>query len=45
MPDGELFDIITRGRGTMGGQSTFISVDDRWKIIAHLRSLQSDASP
>jgi len=45
LADGELFAIITDGRASMGPQGSFIPVDDRWKIVAHLRSLQKNAPP
>ncbi len=40
MPDGELFEVITNGRGLMGAYSGQIPVDDRWNIIAYVRALQ-----
>ena len=40
-PDGKIFEVITKGRGNMGGYGHQISIEDRWAIIAYLRSLQS----
>ncbi|MDZ4814706.1 MAG: cytochrome c [Verrucomicrobiota bacterium] len=40
MSDGELFDIITHGKGQMGAYGGNISVQDRWLIVAYLRALQ-----
>ena len=37
--DGELFDIITNGRGLMSGYRWPIGPADRWAIIAHVREL------
>jgi len=39
--DGELFHIITRGFNTMAPHAAHVKHDDRWKIILHLRDLQS----
>jgi hypothetical protein len=38
--DGELFDIITNGRGLMSGYRWPIPPADRWAIIAHVRDLE-----
>ena len=38
--DGELFDIITNGRGLMAGYRWPIAVPDRWAIVAYVRELQ-----
>lgn len=40
MPDGEIFNTITHGKGTMFAYGDRISVQDRWAIIAYLRALQ-----
>lgn len=40
MPEGEIFEVITNGRGLMGSYSGQIPVEDRWNIIAYLRALQ-----
>ena len=42
-PDGELFEIITKGRGRMGAYGGAIRAGDRWAIIAYLRALQGAA--
>jgi hypothetical protein len=39
MPDGEIFNTITHGKGVMLGYPQ-IKVEDRWAIIAYLRALQ-----
>lgn len=40
MTDGELFSIITHGRGTMGAVGPLLATPDRWAVIAYLRTLQ-----
>ena len=40
-PDGEIFEVITKGRGRMGAYGGAIPVADRWAIIAHVRVLQA----
>ena len=39
-PDGQLYDIITNGSGLMPAYRWPIPPDDRWAIIAYVRSLQ-----
>lgn len=38
--DGAIFDVITNGKGLMGGYGGNISVRDRWAIVAYIRALQ-----
>ncbi len=40
-PDGEYFEVITNGKGTMPGYAARLSVEDRWSIIHYVRVLQS----
>jgi mono/diheme cytochrome c family protein len=40
MPDGQIFNTITRGKNTMGAYGSNITVEDRWAIIGYLRALQ-----
>ena len=40
MPDGQIFNRITYGKGKMGAYGPNIAVEDRWAIIAYLRALQ-----
>lgn len=40
MPDGQIFNTITRGKNTMGAYGPNIAVEDRWAIIAYIRALQ-----
>jgi mono/diheme cytochrome c family protein len=38
--DGEIFDVISNGRGLMSGYRWPIPVSDRWAIVAYVRELQ-----
>ena len=40
-PDGRMFEVITLGKGQMGGYGANIPVRDRWAIIAYVRTLQA----
>ena len=40
-PDGEIFEVITKGRGMMGSYGANVPVNDRWAIIAYMRTLQN----
>jgi mono/diheme cytochrome c family protein len=40
MPEGEIFNTITNGKNTMRPYGHKIRVEDRWKVIAWLRTLQ-----
>lgn len=40
MPDGEIFNTITYGKGLMGAYGANIVPQDRWAVIAYLRALQ-----
>jgi len=39
MNDGEIFNTITLGKGTMMGYAAQIVPGDRWAIVAYLRAL------
>ena len=39
--DGNMFNTITYGKGLMGPYGAQVSVDDRWAIIAYIRTLQA----
>ena len=45
MPDGEWFEVITNGKGTMPAYGARISVEDRWAIVHYIRALQSLSKP
>jgi len=40
MTDGELFYVISNGRGQMGAYGPSVTVPDRWAVVAYLRALQ-----
>ena len=40
MADGELFYVVSNGRGNMQGYAANVTIADRWAIIAYLRALQ-----
>jgi mono/diheme cytochrome c family protein len=40
-PDGRIFEVITNGKGMMGGYGYNIPVRDRWAIIAYIHTLQA----
>src|SRR4051812_5702018 len=40
MPDGQIFDTITNGKGLMGSYRYQVPPHDRWAIIAHVRSME-----
>lgn len=40
LPDGEIFNTITHGKNTMGAYGPLIPTQDRWAIVAYVRTLQ-----
>jgi mono/diheme cytochrome c family protein len=40
-PDGYIFEVISNGKGQMGGYKHNLPVRDRWAIVAYLRALQA----
>jgi len=44
MPDGEIFETITQGKGLMSGYAHVIPAEDRWAIIQHIRGLQEEVA-
>jgi mono/diheme cytochrome c family protein len=40
MPDGQIFETITHGKGNMGAYGSNVTLEDRWAIIAYLRAVQ-----
>jgi mono/diheme cytochrome c family protein len=40
LPDGEIFNTITYGKNLMGPYGANVTIEDRWAIVAYLRSLQ-----
>jgi mono/diheme cytochrome c family protein len=45
IPNGQLFNTISHGKGTMLGYAAQIAVEDRWKIILYVRALQRSQHP
>lgn len=43
VPDGRMFHSITFGRGNMAPHGAIVAPDDRWRVIAYIRSLQQQA--
>lgn len=43
-PDGQIFVTISRGMGMMAGFESQLSPQDRWAVVAYLRTLQQEAS-
>ena len=41
--NGQIFDVITNGKGTMPSYAHMISAEDRWAIIHYIRALQYQA--
>jgi mono/diheme cytochrome c family protein len=40
LADGEIFHTISQGKNLMSGYAAQISIEDRWAIVAYLRTLQ-----
>jgi mono/diheme cytochrome c family protein len=40
MPDGEFFEVISYGKGTMPAYGARLAVEDRWAIVHYIRALQ-----
>ncbi len=40
MPDGEIFNTVTHGKGLMGAAGPLMPTPDRWAVVAYLRALQ-----
>ena len=40
LADGEVFDTITHGKGTMGAVGPLLPTPDRWAVVVYLRALQ-----
>lgn len=41
VPDGQIFHILTFGQGNMPAHASQISREDRWNLVAYVRSLQA----
>jgi mono/diheme cytochrome c family protein len=40
LPEGKMFHTITYGKGLMGSHASQLSVEDRWKVIRYVQTLQ-----
>ena len=40
LKDGQMFHIVTYGQKMMPAQASQLAQDDRWRVIAHIRSMQ-----
>lgn len=40
-PAGHIFHVITHGKGRMGAHGSQVSVEDRWKIVRYVQTLQN----
>ncbi len=45
LPAGELFDVITNGKGLMQGYRYPVPLKDRWAITAYVRTLRQGGAP
>lgn len=45
LKDGQMFHILTYGQNNMPSYASQLSRQDRWNVIAYLRTLQATASP
>ena len=41
MKDGRIYHIITNGQGNMPSFATQVTRNDRWRVIAYIRSVQA----
>ena len=45
MKDGQMFHILTYGQKNMPSYATQVPPEDRWRVIAYIRSMQRSAKP
>ncbi len=45
MPDGQIFHVLTYGQGNMPSYAAQIAREDRWAVIAYVRTLQELVTP
>ncbi len=45
MKDGQLFHVLTYGQNNMPSYASQITRQDRWNVIAYVRSLQATVPP
>jgi len=41
MKDGQMFHLLTYGQGNMPSMASQVNTDDRWRVILHIRTLQT----
>ncbi len=41
-PEGHIFHVITHGKGRMGSHASQLSVEERWKIVSYVQTLQKN---
>ena len=44
LSDGEIWQVITRGQGAMASYAAQVLHEDRWRVIQHVRTLQTSTS-
>jgi mono/diheme cytochrome c family protein len=42
MADGEMFHLVTHGRGNMAAHADVVALEDRWKAVLRVRALQKE---
>lgn len=45
LPEGKMFHSITYGKGVMGAHKSLLSKEERWKVVAYIKTLQGKAAP
>lgn len=45
LPEGKMFHSITYGKGVMGPHAGLLNKEERWKVIAYIKILQSGGEP
>ena len=45
LADGQIFHIVTYGQKNMPSYAAQVPLDDRWRVIAYVRSLQGGSQP
>lgn len=45
LPEGKMFHSITYGKGVMGAHKALLSKEERWKVVAYIKTLQGKETP
>lgn len=45
LPEGKMFHTITYGKGVMGPHASLLKKEQRWKVIAYIKTLQGNEPP